>query len=113
MGRSWCWVRRAPVPDTAADLGGRGLRGEADRVDVARVRLGVGDREAERHGEGLGAAAAAVGGGADVRLAEPMPALARDYEFHAETSEALIQVAMIHLMLRRLAKGGQPKACPC
>ena len=40
-------------------------------------------------------------------------ALARDYEFHAETSEGLIQVAMIHLMLRRLAKGGQPKACPC
>jgi putative transposase len=40
-------------------------------------------------------------------------ALARDYEFHAETSEALIQVAMIHLMLRRLAKAGQPKSCPC
>jgi putative transposase len=40
-------------------------------------------------------------------------ALARDYEFHAETSEALIQVAMIHLMLRRLAKGGRPLACPC
>jgi putative transposase len=40
-------------------------------------------------------------------------ALARDYEFHAETSEALIQVAMIHLMLRRLAKGGQAKACTC
>ena len=40
-------------------------------------------------------------------------ALARDYEFHAETSEALIQVAMIHLMLRRLAKGGQPLAGPC
>ena len=40
-------------------------------------------------------------------------ALARDYEFHAETSEALIHVAMIHLMLRRLAKGGQPGACPC
>jgi putative transposase len=40
-------------------------------------------------------------------------ALARDYEFHAETSEALIQVAMIHLMLRRLAKKGKPVACPC
>jgi putative transposase len=40
-------------------------------------------------------------------------ALARDYEFHPETSEALIQVAMIHLMLRRLAKKGQPVACPC
>ena len=32
-------------------------------------------------------------------------ALARDYEYHPETSEALLQVAMIHLMLRRLAKG--------
>lgn len=40
-------------------------------------------------------------------------ALARDYEFHPQTSEALIQVAMIHLMLRRLARGGQPVACPC
>lgn len=40
-------------------------------------------------------------------------ALARDYEFHAETSEALIQVAMIHLMLRRLAKGGPLRACTC
>jgi len=40
-------------------------------------------------------------------------ALARDYEFHPETSEALIEVAMIHLMLRRLAKGGEPNACPC
>jgi putative transposase len=39
-------------------------------------------------------------------------ALARDYEFHPETSEALIQVAMIHLMLRRLAKAGPLKACP-
>jgi putative transposase len=40
-------------------------------------------------------------------------ALARDYEFHPETSEALIQVAMIHLMLRRLAKASPRKACPC
>lgn len=43
----------------------------------------------------------------------PCRALARDYEFHPETSEALIQVAMIHLMLRRLAKGAQPKTCSC
>lgn len=34
-------------------------------------------------------------------------ALARDYEYHAETSAALIQVAMIHLMLRRLARRGK------
>jgi transposase len=40
-------------------------------------------------------------------------ALARDDEFHPETSEGLIQVAMIHLMLRRLAREGRPKACPC
>lgn len=31
-------------------------------------------------------------------------ALSRDYEYHAETSEALIHVAMIHLMLRRLTR---------
>jgi transposase len=40
-------------------------------------------------------------------------ALARDYEFQPETSAALIQMAMSHLMLRRLAQGGQPVACPC
>lgn len=31
--------------------------------------------------------------------------MSRDYEFLAETTEALIYVAMIRLMLRRLAKG--------
>jgi len=31
-------------------------------------------------------------------------ALARDDEYHPKTSEALIQVAMVHLMLRRLAR---------
>ena len=40
-------------------------------------------------------------------------ALARDYEFHPQTSEALIQVAMIHLMLRRLAKSSPLQACAC
>jgi putative transposase len=32
-------------------------------------------------------------------------ALARDYDYHPETSEAWIQIGMIHWMLRRLAKG--------
>lgn len=31
--------------------------------------------------------------------------LARDYEYHAESSEAWIQIGMIHLMLRRLQPG--------
>lgn len=31
-------------------------------------------------------------------------ALARDYDYYPETSEALIHVAMVHLMLRRLAR---------
>jgi hypothetical protein len=31
--------------------------------------------------------------------------MSRDYEFLSETTEALIYVAMIRLMLRRLAKG--------
>jgi putative transposase len=31
--------------------------------------------------------------------------LSKDYEFHPETSEAMIHVAMIHLMLRRLEAG--------
>jgi putative transposase len=41
--------------------------------------------------------------------------LSKDYEFQPQTSEAMIQVAMIHLMLRRLAAGqntstGVPRA---
>src|SRR5262249_35914816 len=50
-----------------------GLRGEVDRVGPIGMRLGPGNREAERAGPGVGGAAAAVGGGADVRLAEPVP----------------------------------------
>jgi putative transposase len=32
--------------------------------------------------------------------------LSKDYEYHTKTSEALIQVAMIHLMVRRLGRIG-------
>jgi hypothetical protein len=31
--------------------------------------------------------------------------LSKDYEFHAATSEAMIRVTMIGVMLRRLASG--------
>ena len=30
--------------------------------------------------------------------------LSKDYEYHTETSETMIRVAMIHLMVRRLAR---------
>jgi putative transposase len=30
--------------------------------------------------------------------------LSKDYEYHTQTSEAMIRVAMIHLMVRRLAR---------
>jgi putative transposase len=30
--------------------------------------------------------------------------LSKDYEYHTETSEAMIQIAMIHVMVRRLAR---------
>jgi putative transposase len=30
--------------------------------------------------------------------------LSKDYEYHTETSEAMIRVAMIHVMIRRLAR---------
>ena len=36
--------------------------------------------------------------------------LSRDYEYHPETSEAWVQIGMIHLMLRRL-KPGKPQRC--
>src|SRR6185437_13886948 len=62
-----------PVPHVAIDLGRWWLRGEVDRLGRIAVRVGAGDCEAERHGQGLGAAAATVGGRADVRLVEPMP----------------------------------------
>lgn len=32
--------------------------------------------------------------------------LSKDYEFHPETSETMMYIAMIHLMVRRLDKGG-------
>jgi putative transposase len=33
--------------------------------------------------------------------------MSRDYEFLAETTEALVDVCMIRLMLKRLAKGAR------
>jgi hypothetical protein len=41
--------------------------------------------------------------GKDVRLARQSRRLSKDYERKVQTSEALIEVAMIRLMLRRLA----------
>lgn len=38
--------------------------------------------------------------------------LARDYERHPATSEAVIRWAAINLMTRRLARGGQPATRP-
>jgi putative transposase len=38
----------------------------------------------------------------------PFRRLSKDYEFLPETSEALIQVAMIHVMVRRLARQHRP-----
>jgi hypothetical protein len=38
--------------------------------------------------------------------------LARDYERHPATSEAMIRWAAIKLMTRRLARGGQPATRP-
>jgi hypothetical protein len=38
--------------------------------------------------------------------------LSRDYEYLTDTSETMIQIAMIQLMLRRLTQTA-PAPCPC
>ena len=38
--------------------------------------------------------------------------LSKDYEYHTETSETVIRIAMIQLMLHRLGRPAQP-AAPC
>ncbi len=48
----------------------------------------------------------AVDCGADVRIAVEGPATDKDYERKGQTSETLIEVAMIRLLLRRLARAG-------
>ncbi len=69
----------------------------------AMVRLGAGEREAQRGGQRLTIVAAAVGGGANDLVAERVPPVSRDYEYWPQTSEALIQIARIHRMLHCLA----------
>jgi len=87
-------------------------------VDEGEAGLGVGDRQAsEAMGEGAkrGGAAAPYPKGFIVLprrwVVERTIAwicrnrrMSRDYEFLTETGEALIHVAMIRLMARRLAK---------
>src|SRR5262245_2091390 len=51
-------------------LGRRGLCREVDRLAAAVLRLGAGDRQAERGGQGLAVAAAALGRGADDLVAQ-------------------------------------------
>ena len=42
--------------------------------------------------------------GANLRLARALPAAQKDYERNIASSEAMIYIAMSHIMLRRLAR---------
>ena len=60
--------------------------------------------ERDKEAPGLRGSAEAVDRGADIRWLCRDRRLAKDYERKVQTSEALIEVATIRLMLRRLAR---------
>ena len=67
-------------------------------------RMEFGDRRAGSSDQGFRGAAEAVGSGAGVRMLSRNRRLAKDYERRVQTSETLIEVAMIRLLLRRLGR---------
>jgi hypothetical protein len=57
-----------------------------------------------RYGHGVSGAAKALDRRAHPRLDHGKPAHGKDFERYAETAKAFIQIAMIKLMTRRLAR---------
>jgi transposase len=77
-----------------------------DRQASEQVGLGASWRGTATLPERVHRAAKKVGDRENLRVDHTQPRrMSRDYEFLAETTEALIYVAMIRLMVRRLAKG--------
>ena len=56
----------------------------------------------ERRSKGIQGFAASLGGGTNIWLMN-YRRLNRNHEFWPETSEAVVKIAMIHIMLRKLA----------
>ena len=73
------------------------------RVGQTRMWLGVRDREAKRRHQGIQAPASSLGRGAHLRMVGRFRRMSKDYEFNTSTSEAMIHLAMINIMTRRLA----------
>ena len=67
-----------------------------------------GDRRAGSSDQGFRGAAEAVGSGAGVRMLSRNRRLAKDYERRVQTSETLIKIAIIRLLLRRLERQHEP-----
>ena len=66
--------------------------------------LGVRDREAKRRHQGIRAYASSLGRGTSLSMAgKVLRRMSKDYEFNTSTSEAMIRLAMINIMTRRLA----------
>ena len=63
----------------------------------------VRDREAKRRYQGIQAPASSLGRGAPSHGWGRFRRMSKDYEFNTSTSEAMIHLAMINIMTRRLA----------
>ena len=76
--------------------GGYGYKIDSSLLGWAKEKLGLLVETIKRSDDikGFSAAPASVGGGADLRLVDPQPRLARGYEQLTATSEAMIKIAM-------------------
>jgi transcriptional regulator with XRE-family HTH domain len=89
--------------EAAAHLGGWHLPGHVVGVGNSAFQVPVAAGAAGGRAERLCRTAEAVDRGTHVRVVDPVAAVRENYERLPATSEALIYIAMIRLMVRRLA----------